>query len=87
MYPRFSLLRSEVNKYLLTIIISLLSLPIQGQNQEYSRVKSKYDFHTTTTDGLKKLISDKKYDQALQFVNQSIVESDKAQLYEEVVYL
>ncbi len=80
--------RIDGKKLFFLLCTLFLGITLQAQNQDFSRVKSKYDFKTEATEKLMLLMSEStKYDEALKFADTKIAESRKVNQYEELVLL
>jgi CHAT domain-containing protein len=80
--------RIDGKKILFLLCTLFFGITLQAQNQDFSRVKSKYDFKTEATDQLMRLMSEStKYDEALKFADNKIAEASKTNQYEELVLL
>jgi CHAT domain-containing protein len=79
--------RIDGKKLFFLLCTLFLGITLQAQNQDFSRVKSKYDFKTEATEKLSELVTAKKYDEALSFANEKIDKASKNGQYEELVLL
>jgi CHAT domain-containing protein len=79
--------RIDGKKLIILLCTLFLGITLKSQSQDFSRVKSKYDFKTDATERLAELVTAKKYDEALEFANEEINKASKNAQYEELVLL
>ena len=80
-------IRIDGKKLIFLFFTLFLGITLQAQNQDFSRVKTKYEFKTASTERLIELVSAKKYEEALEFANEEINKASKNAKYEELVLL
>lgn len=72
---------------LLIFLILISNTQVHAQSQDFIPIKSKYSFSTKATDRLNELISEKDYNNALEFADKAILATYNSNLFEEMVFL